>query len=116
MQHCNIPNSWKISRIIPVYKKGVRSDPTNYQPIALLPALSRIFELLLITQLQRQISLYIPPEQFGFLKGSSTSDAGVSLVSAVTTAINHRAEVQLVALDIKGAFDHVQWDSLLEHL
>ena len=81
-----------------------------------LPTLSRVFELLLITQLQRQISPHIPPEQFGFLKGSSTSDAGVSLASAITTAINQRAEVRLVALDIKGAFDHVRWDGLLKHL
>ena len=42
--------------------------------------------------------------------------AGISLASAVTTAINHWAEVRLVALDIKEAFDHVQWDGLLEHL
>ena len=55
-------------------------------------------------QLQRQILPHIP-EQFGFMKGSSTSDAGVFLT--ITSAVNHRAEVRLVALDIKGAFDHV---------
>ena len=114
--NATFPNSWKISRITPVYKKGARSDSTNYRPIAVLPTLSRVFELLLITQFQRQISPHIPPEQFGFLKGSSTSDAGVSLASAITTAINQRAEVRLVALDIKGAFDHMRWDGLLKHL
>ena len=41
------------------------------------------------------------------MKGSSTSDAGVFVASAVTTAINQRAEVRLVALDIKRAFDSV---------
>ena len=29
---------------------------------------------------------------------------------------NHRAEVKLVALDIKGALVHVRWDGLLEHI
>ena len=47
----------------------------------------------LITQLQRQIFPHLPPEQFGFLKGSGTSDDGVSLASTITTAINNRAEV-----------------------
>ena len=47
----------------------------------------------------------LPGYKFGFLKGSSTSDAGTSL-----------AEVRLVALDIKGAFDQVWWDGFLEHL
>ena len=83
------PSSWKISRITPVYKKGARSDPINYRSIAVLPTLSCVFEQLLITQLQRQILPHLPPEQFGFLKGSGTSDAGVSLASAITTAINN---------------------------
>ena len=65
------------------------------------------FEKLLVTQLRRHIDPHIPKEQFGFMKGSSTSDAGVFLASAVTTAINQRAEARLVALDIKGAFDSV---------
>ena len=41
----SFPNSWKISRITPVYKKGALSDPSNYKPIAVLPTLSRVFEL-----------------------------------------------------------------------
>jgi len=69
-----------------------------------------------MSQLQRQILPHIPSEQFGFMKGSSTSDAGVSLASTITSAVHHRAEVRLVALDIKGAFDHVRWDGLLDHL
>ena len=50
------------------------------------------------------------------MKGSSTSDAGIFLASAVTTAFNQRAEARLVALDIKGAFDSVWWKGLLAHL
>ena len=49
------------------------------------------------------------------MKGSSTSDAGVLLTSAVTTAINQRAEARLEALDIKGAFDSVWWRGLQAH-
>ena len=67
------------------------------------------FEKLLVTQLRRRIDLHIPREQFGFMKVSSTSDAGVLLASTITTAIYQRAEARLVALDIKGAFDSVWW-------
>ena len=112
-QCTDFPTSWKISRVTPVFKKGSRSDPTCYRPIAVLPTLS---EKLLVTQLCRHIDPHIPKEQFGFMKGSSTSDAGVFLASAVTTAINQQAEARLVALDIKGAFDSVWWKGLLAHL
>ena len=110
------PASWKISHITPVFKKGSRSDPTCYRPIAVLPTLSRVFERLLAPQLRRRIDPHIPQEQFGFMRGSSASDAGVSLASIVTAAINQRAEARLVALDIKGAFDSVWWGGLLAHL
>ena len=31
------PDALKIARITPVFKKGVKSDPSNYRPIASLP-------------------------------------------------------------------------------
>lgn len=33
----------------------------------------------------------------------------------ITSAINQQVEGGIVALDIKRAFDHVQWDGILEH-
>ena len=115
-RHDDFPASWKISRVTPVFRRGSRSDPTCYQSIAVLPTLSRVYEKLLVTQLRRRIDLHILKEQFGFLKGSSTSDAGVLLASTILTAINQRAEARLVALDIKGAFDSIWWKGLLANL
>ena len=54
-----------------------------------------------MAQLRWHIDLHIPKEQFGFLKGSSTSDTGVLLAFTILTAINQQAEARLVALDIK---------------
>ena len=109
----DFPTSWKVSRVTPVLKKGSRSNPTCYQPNAVLPTLSK---KLLVTQLRRHIDPHFTKEQFGFMKGSSTSDAGVFLASAVTMAINQQADARLVALNIKGAFDSVWWKGLLAHL
>jgi len=115
-EYSDFPACWKISRISPIFKKDSRTDPTCYRPIAVLPTLSRVFERLLLPQLSRHIHSHIPKEQFGFMKGSSTSDAGMLLASCITTAINQRAEARLAALDIKGAFDSVWWRGLLAHL
>ena len=60
--HSDFPTSWKTSRVTPVFKKGSRTDPTHYRPIAVLPALSRVFEKLLVTQLRQRIDLHIPRE------------------------------------------------------
>ena len=39
-----IPEQWKLSKIVPVHKKGPKNDVTNYRPVANLCAASKIFE------------------------------------------------------------------------
>ncbi len=41
----------KIAKIIPIYKKDKDTLFTNYRPISLLPALSKIFEKVILKQL-----------------------------------------------------------------
>ena len=55
-------------------------------------------------------------EQFGFMRGRSCADAGISLDGTILFALDQRAEVPLISLDIKGAFDRVWWKGLLCHV
>ena len=36
------PSSWKISKVIPLQKKGDCLDPKNFRPVAILPMISKI--------------------------------------------------------------------------
>ena len=45
------PDSLKIAKIIPLYKKGDINSITNYRPVSLLLTLSMIFERVIFNQL-----------------------------------------------------------------
>ena len=46
-----IPEQWKVSKIIPVFKKGNVHQIENYRPIANLCSASKIFERLILKQI-----------------------------------------------------------------
>jgi hypothetical protein len=41
------PDSLKIAKIFPIFKEGDKRDPNNYRPIAVLPILSKMFEVII---------------------------------------------------------------------
>jgi len=39
-----LPEEWKVGHITAVYKKGNKSDPSNYRPISLTSIICKIME------------------------------------------------------------------------
>ena len=46
-----VPDNFKVARVIPVFKKGSRTQQNNYRPISLLPIFNRILEKLMYKRL-----------------------------------------------------------------
>jgi hypothetical protein len=44
------PEDWKISKIIPLFKQGDRSDLNNYCPISIIPVAAKVFERVVYDQ------------------------------------------------------------------
>ena len=74
---CTFPHEWKIARVIPLFKNGKRNLAGNYRPISVLPAISKIMERILYTQLYEYLSAnnILSEHQFGFRKFHSTATA-----------------------------------------
>ena len=76
------PSQLKLSRVKPLFKSGDRSQFNNYNPISLLPSLSKIFESVIFDQLLNYFieNNLLSMEQFGFRPGHFTELAAGRLV------------------------------------
>ena len=70
----SFPDACKIAKVRPLFKKGSKTDPSNYRPISLLPLLSKVFERVVLDQTKEFLSLnkILYDYQFGFRKNHST--------------------------------------------
>ena len=85
-------NEFKKAKIIPVHKKGSKSDVNNYRPISLLPVMSKILERIFYKRLCSFLSQvdFFHQYQFGFRKKHSTSNALTVMVENVTKAFEEK--------------------------
>jgi len=113
-----VPDKLKIAKVIPVFKKGDRSQPTNYRPISLLSIFDKLLEKLmfsrLISYLEGNNILY--NYQFGFRKNHSTSLALIDVVDNIYENLDASLTVVGIYLDLTKAFDTVNHDILLYKL
>lgn len=115
------PPALKQAIITPVYKGGDRDDVSNYRPISVLNAISKIIERLINTRLINFMNKHniISECQYGFRQGLSTEDAVLGLTSHIVGNVDKGKKCLTVFLDLKKAFDTVSVPILvrsLEHI
>ena len=64
------PDQFKIAKIIPIFKEGNKDDFSNYRPISLLPAISKVFERIIFKRAYSYVEKFklLDDNQFGFRK------------------------------------------------
>ena len=68
---CTFPGKLKLADVSPLHKKGVRMDKSNYRPVSILLAISKIYERVLCTQMKCFTENILSKFQCGFRKGTS---------------------------------------------
>lgn len=112
------PSVFKRALITPVHKSGARDSVTNYRPISVLPALSKLLEKVLNNQLVKFLEKndILSDSQFGFRAGRSTDGAVGSLVDYITACLDSKQKCIGVFIDLAKAFDTVSISALVDKL
>ena len=112
------PNSLKIAKVTPIFKKENSKLITNYRPISVLPVISKIFKSVIHEQLSEYFianDLFCP-QQYGFRKNSSTELAALELLDRVLGQMDkHKISINF-HIDLSKAFDSLRHHILLDKL
>ena len=113
-----VPKRFKISRVIPLFKKDDKQIPSNYRPISLLSVFNKILEKLI----SKRINNFLDHEnffyryQFGFRKNHNTSLAVLEITDFCYENLDKNKFVLGLFIDIQKAFDAINIDILLYKL
>ena len=63
-----LPEDWLKAKIVPVYKKGSRTNPSNYQPVSLTSICCKLLEHIIYSHIMSHLqnNNILCPQQHGF--------------------------------------------------
>uniref|UniRef100_W6NY38 RNA-directed DNA polymerase (Reverse transcriptase) domain containing protein n=1 Tax=Haemonchus contortus TaxID=6289 RepID=W6NY38_HAECO len=109
-----IPEQWKESKTILLFKKGQRENISNYLPISLLSVVYKSFTKIL--RMERILDEYQSIEQTGFRKNFSCMDNIQAVTQLIERSQEYRLPLALLFVDYKKAFDSVEINAVLNAL
>ena len=112
------PSLWKLADITAIYKKGDPSLACNYRPISILPAMCRLFERILVDEMNYYLyhNHLITDAQYGFVMRRSTELLLLNCSSVWVNAIDAKCFVDIAYIDFAKAFDTVSHTKVLYKL
>jgi hypothetical protein len=110
-----IPADWKKAKVIPIYKKGAKSDPGNYRPVSLTSVPCKILESLIKDAVMKHLEneKLIKDSQHGFMTGRSCTTNLTIFLNELTKVLDDGKAADVFYLDFAKAFDKVAHKRLI---
>ena len=112
------PNIWKLAHVIPIFKKGDKSQPSNYRPISLLSCVGKVFERVVFKHMYNYLhtNKLLYKFQSGFIPGHSTVHQLIEIYNNICLSLESKEFNCITFCDISKAFDRVWIKGLLYKL
>ena len=98
-----------------IFKKGIRSDRTNYRPVSLTSIVCKVMEHVVCSHMTSHLTSnsIISRHPHGFLRRLSCETQLVTVIHDWARSLNQHGQVDVIFLDFAKAFDSVPHEQLL---
>lgn len=111
IQTNTFPSLWKTAIVTPIPKTSNPTQPKDFRPISVLPAVSKVLEKILLSQISDHLDSPLAPllarNQSGYRKGFSTTTALTKVVHDVYDNFGSNRCTVMVLVDFSLAFNCV---------
>jgi len=115
-----VPQDWRAGNISPIFKKGVRTDASNYRPISLTSIISKLFESIIRDHIVNifDVNKLFSSKQYGFIKGRSTVLQLLRILDDWTemSKCQIAGQIDVIYTDFEKGFDRVPYKRMLSKL
>jgi len=107
------PSEWLISLLIPIHKKGDKSDCNNYRGIALMSIAAKVFNKMLLNRIRDILDSHLRKNQNGFRSSRSTTQQILAMRRLIEMCrVKQNLNLVAVFIDFSKAFDSISWNSI----
>ena len=99
-----MPEGWKESITVPIYKKGDKTHCSNYRGISLLPTIYKILSSILLSRITPYTEEIIGDHQCEFQRNRLTTDH----IFCIRQILVYNEAVHQLFVDFKKAYDSVR--------
>lgn len=111
-----MPESWKESIIIPIFKKGDKQNCNNYRGISLLATSYKVFSNVLLDRLTPHAEQILGDHQCGFRNNRSTTDQIFTIRQLLEKNWEFKKPVYQLFIDFQKAYDSIIREKMFEIL
>ena len=118
LEEGQLPLDWKRAEVTAIFKKGTKTDPSNYRPISLTCIICKLLEQFVrdaVVSHMEDNGLYSDC-QHGFRKGRSCVTQLLEVMDDFTRLLDDGNAIDVLYLDFQKAFDTVPHKRLLYKL
>ena len=104
-----IPNMWRQSIVVPIFKKGDKNNPSCYRPVSLTCTVCKVMEKIISdTFIKHLISNNLPSKcQYGFVPHFSVAECLLQFQSSILENDAENVDFEIIYFDFRKEFDSV---------